>query len=62
MTDRSIIGCIGLFICFILFWIFRYMENKDKISREQWLSTFVFLISIHVFVFIIPFTSNDLNV
>lgn len=58
MTNRIIIGSIGLCICFVLFWIFRYMENHHKISREQWLSTFVFLISIHVFIFIIPFTSN----
>ena len=62
MSDRLIIGCIGLFVCFILFWIFRHMENTHKISREQWLSTFVFIISIHIFVFIIPINSYDFNI
>lgn len=52
---RLFIGLVGLFFCYILYFLCKYFENNNQISREQWLSTFGFLVGLCIIIMVVPF-------
>lgn len=53
-----IIGVIGLFFSFIILSFCRYLEKRNSISREQWLSTMFFLIMLCIVVIVVPHSNQ----
>lgn len=53
-----IIGTVGLFFCFIIFSFCKYLEKRNSIAREQWLSTMFFLIMLCIVVIVVPYSNQ----
>lgn len=55
------LGSVGLFFCYIIYFLCKYFENNNQIEREQWLSTLGFLVGLCFIIMIVPFYIKNIT-